>query len=355
MTGIGISGTGRIGRLLIRSLIEKAELTEQLKAINSTYPAETIAHLLKYDSVHGTWKADVSAEDGKLRINDRLIPCVSHRNPEEIPWKELGVQLVMDATGKFNDREGAMRHIAAGASRVIITAPGKEMDMTIVMGVNDHQFHPARHHILSAASCTTNCVAPVLKILDDNFQVKSGWMTTVHAVTSDQNLLDNPHKDLRRARACTQSIIPTSTGVRKALADVLPHLAPYVEGLSLRVPTQDVSLVDLTVQVGRSASAADVKEAFKWAAAHTFAGYVAYSEEPLVSVDYVGNSHSAIIDGLSIMQQGQQVKVLAWYDNEWAYACRVVELAGTVARQENQSEPSNHRIPALVIADEISY
>ncbi|MCU6708677.1 type I glyceraldehyde-3-phosphate dehydrogenase [Paenibacillus sp. J5C_2022] len=355
MMGIGISGTGRIGRLLIRSLIDRAEIAEQLKAINSIYPAETVAHLLKYDSVHGTWKADVSAEDGKLRINGRLIPCVSHRNPKDIPWKKLGVQLVMDATGKFNDREGASRHIAAGASRVILTAPGKEMDLTIVMGVNDRQFDPARHRILSAASCTTNCVAPVLKILDDSFQVKSGWMTTVHAVTSDQNLLDNPHKDLRRARACTQSIIPTSTGVRKALADVLPHLAPHVEGLSLRVPTQDVSLVDLTVQVGRSASAADVKEAFKLAAAHTFAGYVAYSEEPLVSADYIGNAHSAIIDGLSIMQQGQHIKVLAWYDNEWAYACRVVELAAMVARQATGSESADNRVPALAIPDGISY
>lgn len=337
MTGIGISGTGRIGRLLIRSMFKSEHLVKNLKAVNSTYPVETIAHLLKYDSVHGTWDAEIGVEDGKLRINDRLIEFVSQREPELIPWAKLGVDLVMDATGKFNDREGAKRHMAAGAETVIITAPGKQMDLTVVMGVNDKQYNPDRHRILSAASCTTNCVAPVLNILDDAFQVRNGWMTTVHSVTSDQNLLDNPHKDLRRARACTQSIIPTTTGVRKALQDVLPHLAPHIEGLSLRVPTQDVSLVDLTVEVENEATIEEIKQAFQAAASGKFAGYVGYSEQPLVSADFVGNSHSAVIDGLSIMKHGRQIKVLAWYDNEWAYASRVIGLANLVVDKAKQA------------------
>jgi glyceraldehyde 3-phosphate dehydrogenase len=325
---VGVSGTGRIGRMVIRQLLSDANSQLQLEAINSTSPAETVAHLLKYDTVHGTWKTDITVQNGNLIINGQLIRMVSEREPENIPWEAMEVETVMDATGKFNNREGAKKHLAAGALHVIITAPGKGMDLTVVMGVNDHLLDLSKHTLLSAASCTTNCVAPVLNILDQAFGVKRGWMTTVHSFTSDQRHMDNPHKDLRRARACTQSIIPTTTGVGKALRDVLPHLAPYVEGLSLRVPTQDVSLADLTVEVPCKVSIEEVKLAFK-AAAHGNR-YVGYTEEPLVSADFIGCDKSAIVDGLSIMAAGNQIKVLAWYDNEWAYARRVIDLAQAV-------------------------
>ncbi|WP_282936466.1 type I glyceraldehyde-3-phosphate dehydrogenase [Paenibacillus sp. RC67] len=336
-TGVGISGMGRIGRLLVRRMCSSPESSIILKAINSIYPVETVAHLLKYDTVHGTWGAQISIQDGVLIINGHPIQVVYERDPDNISWSQLGVQLVVDATGKFNDREGAQKHLRAGASSVIVTAPGKQMDLTVVMGVNDQSYDPARHSILSAASCTTNCVAPVLAILDNAFQVKSGWLTTIHSSTSDQNHLDNPHKDLRRARACTQSIVPTTTGVGKALVDVLPHLAPHIEGLSVRVPTQDVSLIDLTVQVKRPAELEEVRESLRSAAKGAFAHYVDYSEEPLVSVDFVGCSKSAVIDGLSVMASGDQIKVLAWYDNEWAYACRVVELTQTVGERVGEA------------------
>jgi glyceraldehyde 3-phosphate dehydrogenase len=331
--GIGISGMGRIGRLLVRNLCSSDRKSVELKAINCIYPVETVAHLLKYDTVHGRWDADIAVSDGKLVINGRAIHIACEREPENIPWMQLGAELVIDATGKFNDRQSALRHAAAGASEVIITAPGKQMDLTVVMGVNDHQYDSAKHRFLSAASCTTNCLSPVLHILDQNFQVKSGWMSTVHSFTSDQNHLDNPHKDLRRARACTQSIVPTTTGVGKALADVLPHLAPHIQGISLRVPTQDVSLVDLTVKVAREVKIDEVQAAFRTAAQGTMSRYVGYIEEPLVSADFVGCSQSAVVDGLSIMAMGDQIKVLAWYDNEWAYACRVVELANLVGER----------------------
>ncbi|AFC29582.1 glyceraldehyde-3-phosphate dehydrogenase [Paenibacillus mucilaginosus 3016] len=333
---IGISGMGRIGRLLVRRLFSGEASGLALKAINCVYPAETVAHLLKYDTVHGRWDADVSVEDGNLIINGQSIRIVGERDPEKLPWGELGVTLVLDATGKFNNREGAAKHLAAGAAEVILTAPGKDVDLTIVMGVNDGMYDPGKHRILSAASCTTNCLSPVLHILDRAFGVTGGWMTTVHSFTSDQNHLDNPHKDLRRARACTQSIVPTSTGVGKALGDVLPHLAPHIQGLSLRVPTQDVSLVDLTVQVRRSTDAAEVRGVFREAAQGAFARYLGYTEEPLVSVDFIGNSKSAVVDGLSVAAMENQIKVLAWYDNEWAYACRVVELAELTAERNVQ-------------------
>ncbi|WP_256123879.1 type I glyceraldehyde-3-phosphate dehydrogenase [Paenibacillus chitinolyticus] len=333
--GIGISGMGRIGRLVVRKMFSDKGQTSPLKAINTIYPAETLAHLLKYDSVHGRWNADVKIADGCLVINGQSIQLTYEREPENILWGQMGIDLVIDATGKFNDRPGSQRHLAAGASRVLITAPGKQMDFTVVMGVNDHLYDPIKHTLVSAASCTTNCVAPVLHILDQAFGVQSGWMSTVHSYTSDQKHLDNPHNDLRRARACTESIVPTTTGVGKALTDVLPHLAAHVQGVSLRVPTQDVSLVDLTVKVSRPAGLDEIQAAFKSAAAGSMSPYVAYSDEPLVSVDYVGCPSSAVVDGLSLMAMGDQIKVLAWYDNEWAYACRVVELAGLMQEKAN--------------------
>lgn len=337
MRALGISGMGRIGRLLVRSIFSTDKRHLNLKAINCSHPVETIAHLLKYDTVHGKWDADISVQNGDLIINGNVIKIVAQREPEKIPWGALGVELVLDATGKFNNRQGAERHVAGGASNVIITAPGKEMDLTVVMGVNDRLYDPEKHKFLSAASCTTNCVSPVLSVLDRNFEVKSGWMTTVHAFTSDQNHLDNPHKDLRRARACTQSIVPTTTGVGKALIDVLPHLAPHIQGTSLRVPTQDVSIIDLTVKVARPVTIEEVKSAMRSAAEGDLAGILGYTEEPLVSSDFIGNKHSAVIDGLSVMVMDDQVKVLAWYDNEWAYANRVVELANLVAERTEKT------------------
>ncbi|XEC95639.1 type I glyceraldehyde-3-phosphate dehydrogenase [Paenibacillus tarimensis] len=328
--GTGISGMGRIGRLLVRRMFAENEPAVKLSAINSIYPAETVAHLLRYDSVHGKWDADVKVDGGDLVINGHYIKVVCERDPRNIPWRELGVKLVLDSTGKFNNREGARQHFEAGASQVIITAPGKDMDITIVMGVNDRLFDPGLHKLLSTASCTTNCLSPVLAVLDQSLQIKRGWVTTVHAFTSDQNHLDNPHQDLRRARACTQSIVPTTTGAGKALKDVLPHLAPHIHGMSLRVPTQDVSVIDLTVTLSRETSGEEIKSIFRKAASGEFAPYLAYSEEPLVSIDYTGSSKSAVIDGLSIMASGHEAKILAWYDNEWGYACRVVELAGLV-------------------------
>lgn len=332
MTGtIGVSGMGRIGRLLVRRAFDTDENGMGLQAINSLYPAGTIAHLLKYDTIHGTWKADIREEGNDLIINGKRIRIVFERDPAAISWKDLGVDLAIDATGKFNDREGASRHLTAGASKVLITAPGKRMDLTVVMGVNDDRYNAKEHTLLSAASCTTNCVAPVLHVLDQAFQVKNGWMTTVHSYTNDQKHMDNPHSDLRRARACTQSIIPTSTGVGKALIDVLPHLAPHVNGISVRVPTPDVSLVDLTVQVKRPVQLEEVQAAFRQAAEGPMARYLGYSNEPLVSSDFIGCDQSAVIDGQSLMVAGDQIKVLAWYDNEWAYASRVMDLAKVVS------------------------
>lgn len=326
MSGIGISGMGRIGRLLVRIMMADQNLSHQLKAINSTYPAETIAHLLKYDTIHGTWNVDIETSDQALTINGHRIAFVMERDPSNIPWELLGVEIAIDATGKFNDRAGASLHLVAGASKVIVTAPGKDLDLTVVMGVNHDLYDANKHHLLSTASCTTNCVAPVLKVLDDAFKVKSGWVTTVHAFTNDQQHLDNPHKDLRRARACGQSIIPTKTGVGKALTEVLPHLAPLVQGMALRVPVPDVSAVDLVAQLGKEVTVEEVKLAFKQAMNGSCKGIISINDEPLVSSDYIGNSHSVIVDGLSLMAAGEQLKLLAWYDNEWGYACRVIDF-----------------------------
>jgi len=319
---------GRIGRLLVRKIFAEKQQMVDLRAINCSYPVETIAHLLKYDTVHGRWDANITVNDDRLIINGNLIQIVSERDPSSIPWGRHGVDLAIDATGKFNHREGANKHLEAGASRVLITAPGKQMDLTVVMGVNEHLFDPNKHQLVSAASCTTNCLSPLLYILDQAFGVQTGWMSTIHSFTSDQNHLDNPHKDLRRARSCTSSIVPTSTGVGKALVDVLPNLAPHIQGISLRVPTQDVSLVDLTVQVSRASSMEQVKAVLQAAAESAkLSPYVGYTNEPLVSSDYIGCPKSAVIDGPSVMVMNNQIKVLAWYDNEWAYANRVVELA----------------------------
>ncbi len=333
--GVGISGMGRIGRLLVRQIFSNPKPTISLNAINSIYPVETIAHLLKYDSVHGRWDVDIAIRDQFLVINGHPIPVVFEREPENILWSRYGVDLAIDATGKFTDREGALKHVVSGATNVLITAPGNQMDLTVVMGVNDHLYDPKKHKLLSAASCTTNCLSPVLHILDKTFGVQTGWLTTVHSYTSDQNHLDNPHKDLRRARACTESIVPTTTGVGKALADVLPHLASRIQGMSLRVPTKDVSLIDLNVKVSRTTSVSEVNSVLQAAAEGSCTPYIGFSTEPLVSADYIGSSKSAVVDGLSTLVMNDEIKVLAWYDNEWAYACRVMDVANMVRERMN--------------------
>ena len=330
MTKIGINGFGRIGRMVFRIAMNDPEL--QVVAVNASYPAETLAHLIKYDTIHGPFYGDVKAEDETLVVNGKTIQLFKTRDPKELPWEELGVDIVIEATGKFNTKEKASLHLEAGAKKVIITAPAKEEDLTIVYGVNEDKYDPENHHVLSNASCTTNCLAPVAKVLHEEFGIESGLMTTVHSYTNDQNNIDNPHKDLRRARACGQSIIPTSTGAAKALSKVLPELEGKLNGMSLRVPTPNVSLVDLVVDLQEDVTVEKVNNALKNAAETKLSGILSYTEEPLVSTDFTGNENSSIIDGLSTMViNDRQVKVLAWYDNEWGYSCRVVNLIQLVA------------------------
>ncbi len=296
-------------------------------AINASYPAETLAHLIKYDTVHGPFLADVYAKDGNLMVNGEKVVLLKERDPKMLPWQELGVDIVIEATGKFKTRETAGCHLEAGAKKVIITAPAKDEDVTVVMGVNETDYNPDTDHIISNASCTTNCLAPVVKVLDERFGIESGMMTTVHSYTNDQKNIDNPHKDLRRARACGQSIIPTSTGAAKAISKVLPGLDGRLTGMALRVPTPNVSLVDLVVTLATDVTVKEVNEVFIRASNQSMKGILGYTDEPLVSVDFNGEEQSAVIDGESTAVLNQrQVKVLAWYDNEWGYSCRVVDL-----------------------------
>ncbi|WP_027410193.1 glyceraldehyde-3-phosphate dehydrogenase [Anoxybacillus tepidamans] len=327
---VAINGFGRIGRMVFRSAIDAENF--DIVAINASYPAETLAHLIKYDSNHGKFDAEVVALEDGLLVNGKKIQLLSSRDPKELPWKELGIDIVIEATGKFNSKEKASLHLEAGAKRVILTAPGKNEDITIVMGVNEEMLDVDQHFIISNASCTTNCLAPVVKVLDEAFGIENGLMTTVHAYTNDQKNIDNPHKDLRRARSCGQSIIPTTTGAAKALALVLPHLKGKLHGMALRVPTPNVSLVDLVVDLKTEVTVEAVNEVFMRAANGPLKGILDFTTEPLVSIDFNTNPHSAIIDGLSTMvMEGRKVKVLAWYDNEWGYSCRVVDLTNLVA------------------------
>ncbi|PLV33315.1 Glyceraldehyde-3-phosphate dehydrogenase 2 [Bacillus subtilis subsp. subtilis] len=327
---VAINGFGRIGRMVFR----KAMLDDQIQvvAINASYSAETLAHLIKYDTIHGRYDKEVVAGEDSLIVNGKKVLLLNSRDPKQLPWREYDIDIVVEATGKFNAKDKAMGHIEAGTKKVILTAPGKNEDVTIVMGVNEDQFDAERHVIISNASCTTNCLAPVVKVLDEEFGIESGLMTTVHAYTNDQKNIDNPHKDLRRARACGESIIPTTTGAAKALSLVLPHLKGKLHGLALRVPVPNVSLVDLVVDLKTDVTAEEVNEAFKRAAKTSMYGVLDYSDEPLVSTDYNTNPHSAVIDGLTTMvMEDRKVKVLAWYDNEWGYSCRVVDLIRHVA------------------------
>jgi glyceraldehyde 3-phosphate dehydrogenase len=331
---IAINGFGRIGRMVFRQMMEKDGFN--VVAINASYPSETLAHLVKYDTIHGRFNGEVIAEEDALVINGRRVQIVSERDPAKLPWKDMNVDLVIEATGKFNSRDKAALHLEAGAKKVILTAPGKNEDKTIVMGVNDDELDLETQDIISNASCTTNCLAPVVKVLNDTFGIENGLMTTVHAYTNDQKNLDNPHKDLRRARALGQSIIPTSTGAAKALALVIPEMKGKIHGMALRVPTPNVSLVDLVVDLKSDVTVEEVNEAFKKAAEGPLKGIVDFSMEPLVSSDYNTTTFSSTIDGLSTMvMEDRKVKVLAWYDNEWGYSARVTDLAEKVIDQLN--------------------
>jgi len=334
VSNIAINGFGRIGRMVFRRAISEGL---NIKAINASYPAETLAHLINYDTNHGAFEGSVIAMDNHLVVNGRKVLLLDERNPEELPWKRLNIDIVIEATGKFNHKEKAILHVNAGAKKVILTAPGKDEDITIVMGVNEQNYNANEHIIISNASCTTNCLAPVIKILDEEFTIRNGLMTTVHAYTNDQRNIDNPHKDLRRARACGQSIIPTTTGAAKALELVLPKMKGKLHGMALRVPTPNVSLVDLVVDVDKSVTADEINHAFLSASQTSLKGILDYSTEPLVSVDYNTNPFSAIVDSLSTMVIDQhKVKVLVWYDNEWGYSCRVVDLTKMVEKSMSQ-------------------
>ena len=330
MLNVGINGFGRIGRLVLRGALGQDSF--KITAINDLVDSATLAHMLIYDTNYGKLDGEVKAGQDYLRINGDTVKVFSERDPAKIPWRECGVDLVVESTGRFRKRDTASLHMQGGARRVLITAPG-EADAVIVLGVNDGLYDPAKHFLISNASCTTNALAPVVKVLHDNFTVKKGLMNTTHAYTNDQALVDQPHPDLRRARAAAVSMIPTSTGAAKTVGEVIPELKGKIDGLAIRVPTSTVSLVDFVAELEREATAASVNEAFKKAAEGS--KYLAFSDEPLVSVDYKGNPYSATVDGLSTMVVGGNlVRVLAWYDNEWAYAARVVDLIVLMAAAE---------------------
>ncbi|UXV41420.1 glyceraldehyde-3-phosphate dehydrogenase [Staphylococcus simulans] len=323
-TNIAINGMGRIGRMVLRIASKNDDLN--VVAINASYPPETIAHLVKYDTTHGKYDGDVEPTENGIRIDGHDIKLVSDRNPENLPWKDLNIDIVIEATGKFNHGDKADAHIKAGAKKVLLTGPSKGGHVQMVVkGVNDDSLDVEEFDIFSNASCTTNCIGPVAKVLNDNFGIENGLMTTVHAITNDQKNIDNPHKDLRRARSCNESIIPTSTGAAKALKEVLPELEGKLHGMALRVPTKNVSLVDLVVDLKEDVTAEQVNKAFEDA---DLEGVLAVSDEPLVSVDFNTNPNSAIVDSMStLVMDDKKVKVIAWYDNEWGYSNRVVDIA----------------------------
>ncbi len=327
-TRVGINGFGRIGRNFFRAQQELGADIEVV-AVNDLGDAQTMAHLLRYDSVLGPFAGEVELGDGVIRAGGEEVKMLSERDPGALGWGELGVDVVLESTGLFTSREGAQKHLDAGAKKVLISAPATDPDVTVVLGVNDEEYDPDRHHIVSNASCTTNCVAPLAKVLDDLAGIESGFMTTIHAYTNDQNILDLPHKDLRRARAAAINLIPTSTGAAKAIGLVLPHLKGKVDGISVRAPVPTGSLTDLVVTLGREVSVEEINGAYAAAAtAGSLEGYLQYSEDPLVSTDIQGNRHSCIVDSLLTMAHGRTAKVFGWYDNEWGYSCRLVDLVG---------------------------
>lgn len=328
---VGINGFGRIGRNVFRASLKNSDV--QVVAVNDLTDAETLAHLLQYDSVHGTLDAKVEAGEGSITVDGKEIRVLSERDPGQIPWDDIGVDVVIESTGRFTNREDAAKHLAGGAKKVIISAPSKDADFMVVMGVNEDKYDANGHDVISNASCTTNCLAPFAKVLHEQFGINRGLMTTVHAYTNDQQILDLPHKDLRRSRAAGQSIIPTTTGAAAAVGKVLPELNGKLNGMAMRVPTPNVSVVDLVAELDKNVTAEDVNRALQAAAEGPLKGIIEYNEAPLVSIDYNGNPHSAIIDSLATMVlEDNMVKVVAWYDNEWGYSNRCVDLAAYIAR-----------------------
>lgn len=321
---VGINGFGRIGRNVFRAGLKDKEI--DFVAVNDITDAETLAHLLKYDSIYGILPG-VKAEGNTIFVQERSLKVLKEKDPSNLPWRKLGVDIVIESTGIFIDKEGATKHLTAGAKKVIISAPAKNEDITIVMGVNEDKYLPEKHHIISNASCTTNCLAPVAKVLNDFFGIEKGTMTTIHSYTADQRLMDSPHKDLRRARAAALSIIPTKTGATQAVSLVIPELKGKLNGMAFRVPTPNVSVVDLAVLLKRKVSVEEINQAFKEASQGDLKGILDYTEEPLVSKDFNGNSNSSIVDGLSTMVIDDNLaKIIAWYDNEWGYSCRIIDL-----------------------------
>jgi glyceraldehyde 3-phosphate dehydrogenase len=330
---VGINGFGRIGRNVVRAATLAKQGDLEFVAVNDITDTKTLAHLLKYDSVHGRFPGTVEAKGDALVVNGREIKVSAIKEPEKLPWKALGVELVLESTGRFTDRDTAAKHLTAGASKVVISAPAKGEDITIVMGVNHAKYDPAKHHVISNASCTTNCLVPVVRVVMDNWGFKHGFMTTVHSYTNDQQILDLPHKDLRRARAAALSIIPTTTGAAKATGLVLPEVKGKIDGVSLRVPTPDVSLVDLTAEVEKKTTIDEVNAAFKRAAQGALKGIIDVSDEPLVSADYIGNLYSSVVDAMSTnVIDGTLVHVSSWYDNEMGYSARCVDLLAYIGR-----------------------
>ncbi len=322
---VGINGFGRIGRNIMRAAMDDSNI--DIVAVNDLTNADTLAHLLKYDSILGNLKAETSAKGDRITVGKDEFQVLSVRDPAQLPWKSLGVDVVFEGTGLFTKRDDAAKHITAGAKKVVITAPAKNPDLTIVLGVNEDKYDPAKHHILSNASCTTNCLAPIAKVLHEQFGIRKGWMTTVHSYTNDQQLLDLPHKDLHRARAAALSIIPTTTGAAVAVGEVLPEIKGRLDGIAMRVPTPNVSVVDLAVLVDKKTSGEEVNAAFKAAADGPLKNILQYSDAELVSIDFRGNPHSSILDApYTAVMDGDFVKVLSWYDNEWGYSNRCVDL-----------------------------
>lgn len=331
---LAINGFGRIGRLTLRTMLERHKKELNVVAINDMADLNTNAHLFRYDSTYGIFPGKVEVGEGILKIDGFNISAINQKEPSRLPWRQLNVDIVIESTGVFTDAAQVRAHLEAGAKKVIITAPAKDEDITLVLGVNDSAYNPRKHHIVSNASCTTNCLAPVAKVIHDSFGIERGLMTTTHAYTNDQRILDLMHSDLRRARAAATNIVPTSTGAAKAIGLVMPELKGKLHGLSLRVPTSTVSVVDLVADLTKSASAEDLNAALKNAADGKLSGILAYCDEPLVSSDFRGNSASSIVDGLStVVLEGKMAKVLSWYDNEWGYSCRVGDLATLMAEK----------------------
>lgn len=332
MTKIAINGFGRIGRNVLRVALQQPNV--EVVGINDLTDAHTLAHLFKYDSVHGVYAEDVTVKENTIVVGGHEIKVSAERDPANLPWKEWGVEVVIESTGRFTKREDAAKHLEAGAKKVIISAPAKDEDITVVLGVNEEKYDPAQHHVISNASCTTNCLAPFAKVLHENFGIRRGLMTTVHSYTNDQQILDLPHKDLRRARAAGMSIIPTSTGAAKAVSLVLPELKGKLNGFAMRVPTPNVSVVDLVAELDKNTTAEEINAALKRAADNELKGILGFSDEPLVSKDYNGDPRSSIIDGLSTMVlEDNMVKVVSWYDNEWGYSNRVIDLVNYIAKR----------------------